>query len=460
MFGIFGIGGPFSGNIFGGFPFIESGLDQRYDVSAGMWRGAFALSNGVGSMPFGSSWGVKNYISNLIDWRFASLARSRAADKGKDLPPGADSPSHGTRGRSYLNQFFYNGSLKGVEQESVIKRVLGQNADPADKEAFKTKDNILRAVVQKVVGEWLHDPKARGQFLRKWEMARSDTDRARALLDPMGDGAYLQTLAQMGVPGALNEREDADTKWQKIANWFNAQVEGGVLNGLGAEAENIVRSEGWEGDVVLDNMSHGGKSKTNYGSDLVDRGYTNEEAGFIMQPSDMTGAEAEEMIKNFRELRQTASIREVEAKKKNLEKRKSEKGYNKDQIKSIDAEINQYNEVLADLKKQRAEQFLQDYMKVAAVRFGMTAEDFGYEAGKLPEEVTDVMSAVAWVYRKLGRNVVMPVTSEAPKVEEKKEEKAGPSAGGIARRKKEKEAEQKIKDIVTPKWKWFSKPPP
>jgi len=273
-------------------------------------------------------------------------------------------------------------------------------------EDFKKNDNALRSVVKDVIGSWMNDPVARSEFVRRWAMAQTGEQMARALFDPKDDGAFIRQLAQI-VPGLDNER-DRDAMWKKVAAWFSDNLGGDTIPNMGDEAYDIAMSRGIDQSSPAD-------AKTATNKLVTDGGYLPEEAETIMKPvGSMSEADALTRYlvtysQNGQQMKSLAS--QIDQARKELEfyyNKASDEKLKKEEREQYKQQVDKIKLQIKGLHEQRAKFFLDDYMRFAQMYYNMDEDDFGYKPGKLPEGVTDVPTAAQWLYRRHGVGVDLP----------------------------------------------------
>ena len=375
-----------------------------------IWTGAATVGRIAGGWPPG--WGgIDSYgsASNLIDRLYArmGIGAPSAPPEKKKVPQGTDSKNTADRGRSYIRERIGNGKELPT-QTDVLSNIYGDKVDDSTWNDAKKNDKALRTITEKIVKDWINDPKARTEFIRKWDMAKNDADRVAALADPRGDGGYLQHLSEF-VSGLQNGNDFSIYKqnMEKIANWFATNFDQGTIFAMGDETAGIVRSLGIGSSTPIAN-------KEEYIGKLVDKGYSREEVQTIASAFDSKEL-ADEAMRRIE--RQGSDINEIKAIKEDkiqqLRQRLSEAKKDEDK-KEIQRQIDALQKQYDRAQEARAQRFMQDYMKVVESHFGHTPQELGYEAGKLPAGVKDVPTAVVWIQnqlRGLGHNVEVPELS-------------------------------------------------
>ncbi len=373
-----------------------------------IWTGTAAVGRLTGSWPPG--WGSIDSFgaaSALIDRLYAQLgigAPSKAPEK-KKVPEGTDSPEYATRGRSYIRERIGNGNPLPT-QSDVLNNIFGDKANDATWNDEKKKDRALRTVTEKIVNDWINDPKARTEFMRKWNMAKDDIGRAEALLDPRGDGGYLQHLSEF-VTGLQSGGYDIQVEnIRKVAEWFTTNFGNATLAAMGEETAAIARSLGIGSSTPLTN-------KEKYIGKLVDRGYSREESEMIVSTFNSEEM-ADEAMRRMDKVADRAKLDEARRAMRDAQRDLAELGTdpkNEANRKQLQRNIQQYDENIKAGEGERAKGFIQNYMKIVESRFGHTPQELGYEAGKLPTGVKDVPTAVVWIQNQLrqrGHNVYVP----------------------------------------------------
>gem|GEM_PF-3861180 len=379
-----------------------------FSLYGNIWKAGCSVGNIVGSWPPGFSCGQYGAVSTYMDWLYGRLQARKGPSKEnrrEPLPLGTDSPSYAERGRSYVREKLGLGK-KLPEYNKVARNLYGPTPkDEESKARYKgfvdedrKNDSTLRAITENIVSDWIKDEKAEGQFLRKWNIAMRDGDHVmavRALLDPYGDGKYLREISNI-VTG-ISDKDDLDTMWKKIADHLNNTIGFEAIFAMGDETSDICMTVGG----IAGSEETPITNRESYISKVVDKGYLREEAEKIVEPL-ASEEEADELIRNLNDQRSTANnLKELK------EKLKTGKAEEKKQ-----AEQN-----IAILEKQRAEQYLQDFMRFARWRYGQKkADSFGYKAGELPKDVSDVPTAVKWAYGNLGIKVEVPERSAGQQV--------------------------------------------
>lgn len=342
-----GMGGSLWGNVLG------AGL-----AVSDMWGQQSRLF----SDPIGYTRGLFSYLD--------ALENSGGPAPKKQVGAGTDSPWYAQRANGYIDETINGGAENPSSQSDILDNMFGaQPKDDAGMKAYNDlrdkeskKDNFLRAVVASVKS-WIDDPKARAVFAYRWAHARDNTERALALIDPLGNGSNWQKFAG-GLVDGLQNGGDLDTSIKNaeaIAKFIDSHNMGGGLFGSIGQKVMSTRSFGSEPPLTSNDV-------VKYKGELGKRGFDDGESSTLMSAI-KTEDEAELVTKAIRGLQKTD-------------------------------------------KKERALDFLNQVMPAIRIRYGMMASDLGYN-GTLPAGVTDVQTAIKWLYGKLGVSVTAVASAPA-----------------------------------------------
>lgn len=397
------INGISFGGFVGGYGFLLGGMSyypySSIDVYSSVVRAGNIIGNcGMGCLPRD----IGHYIDLLLSRR--GVGSESAPPKKERVPEGTDSSDPGTRAASYLREIVNGNELPS--QTKVFYDIYGKEKVPKSE---KEKDKCLRDIAEKIVGKWIDDPDARSKFARKWQNARNDLARTRALLDPKGDSSYLRVLASY-VSGL--SKNNMEGNWQAVTDYFVNSGMGDVISILGSQASGIAFKRGIIDERPLDSIS-----KEKYISDLVDRGYDRDEAIIIVDAFGTVEAADEAIPLMNNKQGDTSELKAVVSDKIPRLEQMLNESTQEPKKRQIRDKINEYKKEVERGYQIRAQHFLQNYMKIVEARFGRTPQELGYEAGKLPSGVENVPTAVRWIQSMLsglGYNVYVPAAPATP----------------------------------------------
>ena len=262
----------------------------------GMWPSLFRRPGGVGAF----------MEAELQRYKRMHPDKGPKRNGKKELSPDIASADPGERSKGYLRQLMdKSDGKKGLPSQSkVLKSALGD-------EGYKDKDRLsaasgddqkLRLITERIVADELSDPRKRDALAKRWASATNEADRARALFDPLGNGAYLPILREV-VPGAI--KSDGSGDWSSVASWLKSNLD--VLDDLGGEAYSIAMSLPRKGEEPI-----GETERAKLVNRMEKLGYEREEAEKAAALADTQEA-ADAFLKSFTSQLTTDTVKLEEA---------------------------------------------------------------------------------------------------------------------------------------------------